>query len=840
MGIELYEHNRIAYESAVSMLAETGKAAVVHPTGTGKSFIGFKYCDDNPDKKILWLSPSEYIFKTQIENYKAAGGKQLDNITFATYKSFSMYTDEEIASMQFDGLVLDEFHRCGAQSWQENILSFLRLFSNVPVLGLSATAIRYLDGQRDMSEELFDGNVASEMTLGEAIVRGILPAPKYVMAAFVYQNELDRLKKKIYSHRNKAVRDAAEKYYEALRRALEKADGLDVIFDKHMEKRTGKYLVFTSNIEAMRECMSHVSEWFGKVDANPHVYSLYSLDRETLKSFDEFKADTDTSHLRLLFCIDALNEGIHVDDVDGVILFRPTVSPIIYKQQIGRALSAGKSHTPVIFDIVNNFESLYSIGSIEEEMRAAITYYNYFGDGEQIVAERFNVIDEVRDCRMLFDQLEETLTNSWDTMYACAKAYHAEHGNLDVPTKYKTPDGYSLGIWLQTQRQIRAGKVIGNLSEDRVAKLDALGMRWESVNDVSWERHYAACKAYHAEHGDLNVPGDYVTKDGLTLGKWIISVRNYHRNEIKSNYFTPEREQMLVDLGMIWDTNDYLWQRNYDAAKAYFDKHGDLEVPKGWIQDGVKLDNWLHDLRKKYRHDPHVRGKLTDEQIAQMDALGMRWESKKNLAFEKGYAYAKAYSIEHGAADAPYAYVTPDGYKLGVFLRKCREKYVNGKLSETEQNRLDAIGMVWNKSRRNDWNDCFEMARAYFKEHGNLDIPPDYVVDGVWLNKWLNEQRQIMIGNREGKHLTEEQIEKLRSIGFTQTLKRENRWDRKYAELKEYYDEHGDCRLPTRYTDSQGENLYVWLDNQKKFAKQGKMSAERKRLLDAINAIAMQ
>ena len=68
----LYEHNRIAYEAAVSMLARTGRAAVIHPTGRGKSFIGFKLCEDNPDKVVLWLSPSEYIFRTQLENWRAA------------------------------------------------------------------------------------------------------------------------------------------------------------------------------------------------------------------------------------------------------------------------------------------------------------------------------------------------------------------------------------------------------------------------------------------------------------------------------------------------------------------------------------------------------------------------------------------------------------------------------------------------------------------------------------------------------------------------------------------------------------------------------------------------
>ena len=69
--------------------------------------------------------------------------------------------------------------------------------------------------------------------------------------------------------------------------------------------------------------------------------------------------------MRLLFCIDALNEGIHADDISGVILMRPTISPIIYKQRIGRALSAAKAKEPVIFDIVNNIENLYSIDDIQ-------------------------------------------------------------------------------------------------------------------------------------------------------------------------------------------------------------------------------------------------------------------------------------------------------------------------------------------------------------------------------------------------------------------------------------------------------------------------------------------
>ena len=64
VAVELFKHNLDAYNAAKAMLAETGKAFIVHPTGTGKSFIRFKLAEDNPEKRVLWLTPSEYIVKT--------------------------------------------------------------------------------------------------------------------------------------------------------------------------------------------------------------------------------------------------------------------------------------------------------------------------------------------------------------------------------------------------------------------------------------------------------------------------------------------------------------------------------------------------------------------------------------------------------------------------------------------------------------------------------------------------------------------------------------------------------------------------------------------------------
>ena len=310
------------------MMEETGKAAVIHPTGTGKSFIAFMLAVEHPEQQICWLSPSEYIFKTQVENLKAsADGYAPDNIIFLTYAKLMMMDESAILALMPDYIILDEFHRCGATEWGKGVDRLLRSFPNKPILGLSATSIRYLDNQRDMADELFEGNIASEITLGEAIVRGILLPPTYVLSVYAYQQELERYQKRVDRLRNEGLREVSQKHLIALRHALEKADGLDVIFQKHMMDRTGKYIVFCSNVMHLNEMVGRVSEWFAGVDSNPHVYTAYADDPMADREFSAFKQD-DSNHLKLLFCIDMLNEGVHVEDISGVILFRPTVSPL--------------------------------------------------------------------------------------------------------------------------------------------------------------------------------------------------------------------------------------------------------------------------------------------------------------------------------------------------------------------------------------------------------------------------------------------------------------------------------------------------------------------------------
>lgn len=754
--IRLYSHNKKAYDLAVTMLEDTKKAAIVHPTGTGKSFIAFKLCEDYPDKTICWLSPSEYIFSTQLENlYQATNGYKPHNIVFFTYAKLMGMSKEEIKEIHPDYIVLDEYHRAGATYWQKGVEQLLFTYADVPVLGLSATNIRYLDSQRDMAQELFDGNIASQMSLGEAIVRGILNPPKYVLSMYYYQNTLEKYERRVKKTKSKVARDNAEKCLDELRRTLEKAEGLDVIFKKHMTDPHGKYIVFCSNKEHMDQMMKH-TEWFSKVDKEPHMYSVYSSDPGADKAFKDFKDDNDNNHLRLLYCIDALNEGIHVDDISGVILLRPTVSPIVYKQQIGRALSASKKTNAVIFDIVLNIENIYSIDSIKEEMQVATSYYRSLGEADQIINEKFKIIDEVRNCRELFEKLNDALTATWDMYYASAKQYYQENGNLEVPARYITEEGYALGSWLNNQKAIRKGTIVGKLTEDQIQKLDSIGMIWDSL-DYFWEQNFRLAKEYYLTYGNLDIPTNYKSTDGKHLGNWILRQRQLY----KSNSLTDEQIKKLDSIGMDWmDRVDRVWENGFIEAKNYSEEYGNLSVPKNYRSNtDFPLGIWIQRQRSLYKNK-----KISDDRIKRLTDVGMNWNPDN---WESRFDLVKQYYEEHGNINISQKEVI-QGVWLGKWILSQKKAMESGKLTNEQIEMLKTLPMEEVGRKDNRWWSMYEEAKKYYLKFGNLNVPMDYITSsGKKLSDWIIRQRR----NYKLGKMPLEHKEKLDDIGFVWDIK---------------------------------------------------------------------
>lgn len=766
--IKLYSHNQKAYDLAVTMLEDTKKAAIVHPTGTGKSFIAFKLCEDHPDKTICWLSPSEYIFSTQLENlYQATNGFKPNNIVFFTYAKLMGMSKEEIQAIHPDYIVLDEYHRAGATYWQKGVEQLLFTYSDISVLGLSATNIRYLDNQRDMAQELFDGNIASQMSLGEAIVCGILNPPKYVLSMYYYQNTLEKYERRVKKTKSKVARDNAEKCLDELRRTLEKAEGLDVIFKKHMTDPHGKYIVFCSNKEHMDQMMKH-TEWFSKVDKEPHMYSVYSSDPGADKAFKDFKEDNDNNHLRLLYCIDALNEGIHVDDISGVILLRPTVSPIVYKQQIGRALSASKKTNAVIFDIVLNIENIYSIDSIKEEMEVAASYYRSLGEADQIINEKFKVIDEVRNCRELFEKLNDALTATWDMYYASAKQYYKENGNLEVPARYITEEGYALGSWLNNQKAIRKGTIVGKLTENQIQKLDSIGMIWDSL-DYFWEQNFRLAKEYYLAHGNLDVPTNFKSKDGKHLGNWVLRQRQLN----KSNSLTDEQVNRLDSIGMDWmDRVDRIWENGFIEAKNYSEEYGNLSVPKNYRSNtDFPLGVWIQRQRSLCKNN-----KISENRIKRLTDIGMNWYPDD---WETRFNLAKQYYEEHGNINISQKEVI-QGIWLGKWIVSQKKAMKEGKLTNEQIEMLKTLPMEEVGRKDNRWWSMYEEAKKYYLKFGHLNVPMDYLTSsGKKLSDWIIRQRR----NYKLGKMPLEHKEKLDDIGFVWDIKGNLNNDYDYKEV---------------------------------------------------------
>lgn len=425
MGIELYKHNKEAYDKIQKMFDEKNKVAIVHATGTGKSFLSLKWLYDNRDKKCLFLAPT-YEILDQLETHIQNEGMSLadfPNLRLSIYPNFSRLTDSEISQLDFDNIVLDEFHRCGAQEWGRSINALLATNLNAKILGITATPIRYLDDNRNMANELFDGNIASEISLTDAVSQGILPMPTYISAVYSFNEDIDRIQSKIDRFENEEYKKVFQKRLDDAKRKLENADGIPEIFEKYMPNKSGKYIVFCKDYEHMELMKKQVKEWLNKVNPNVDIYSIYSEQGRELNKLNKSQFEGSTNdHIKLLFSIEMLNEGVHVEDIDGVIMLRPTISPIVYMQQLGRALSVGHNAHPIIFDIVNNINCHKSIYEVYDEVKKKIGNFGGSTSNQgqnDISLDDFKIIDELKQFSDILELIDKSISQDLYTTSKC-------------------------------------------------------------------------------------------------------------------------------------------------------------------------------------------------------------------------------------------------------------------------------------------------------------------------------------------------------------------------------------------------------------------------------------
>ena len=368
----LQKHQQEAYEAIQKAYKSGNKASVVIPTGCGKSFIALQLMADNKDKKILFMAPRNAI-KNQMYNYVAKyivgeeptkertarmiAEEYFPNLKIMLYQTLLRVKDEQMSKLNADIIIMDELHRTGADQWGKRINTLLEKNQNAEILGLTATPDRMDD--KNVVDELFEGNINYELTLVDALRARIVKSPTYVKCDYALGEHLEGIRIAIANCSDEQTKKELQEKYDKMRKIIEQADGIPELFAKNIQKKNGKYIIFCKDKEHMDELINKAKEWFGSIDNEPETYVVYSGDgyterdnSKTIENFEKSKSD----HIKLLFSIEMLNEGLHVEDISGVIMARPTDSRIIYLQQLGRVLSSDTSRDKtIVFDLVNNY-----------------------------------------------------------------------------------------------------------------------------------------------------------------------------------------------------------------------------------------------------------------------------------------------------------------------------------------------------------------------------------------------------------------------------------------------------------------------------------------------------
>jgi len=291
---------------------------------------------------------------------------------------------------------------------------------------------------------------------------------------------------------------------------------------------------------------------------------------------------------------------------------------------------------------------------------------------------------------------------------------------------------------------------------------------------------------------------------------------------------------------MIWSNRfENLWNAKYAEAKAYFLREGHLDVPFFHVTEkGTLLGRWIYNQRRA-RLNPKEEKRLSSEQIAKLDEIGMLWgEERYADPWERRYQLACAYYEVNNDLRISAQHVTEDGIWLGKWVyeqRNIRNGKVEGKTLSGEQvAKLDAIGMSWLSPDEKAWEENYAHARAYFLAHGNLDcLTPYYAPNGKRLDCWIRVQRRHAFNQT----LAPQQLERLRAIGIATTRKAQIAWETSYTAAKDFYRTHGHLNVPARYVTQDGINLGIWISNVRQKARNSKLDAEQVKQLDAIGML---
>lgn len=532
----LYKHNQEAYEAVKRAFVAHNRAAVVHATGTGKSYVIARISEDY--EKVLVIAPNNFVLDETRKVCKSG-------VEFRTYASV-MY--DKCMQGGYDLIVLDEFHRSGAEKWGEGVQRLLDANPRAKVLGTSATHIRYLDGQRNMADELFDGHVVSFLPLREAIDQGILPNPTYVASLYSLGEEVEKRINRLNRTRwSQEKKDEHIRKLKGIANNWESSHGVPKIIRKYFDKDMKRIIVFCSKVNKASKAREWLGRWFSMAGYKRiRFYNIDYKEKRLEREMRDFQEDVEEGALKVAISVNMLNEGVHIPRVDGIIMLRSTISRIIIEQQIGRCLTANNlGRKPVVLDLVNNmdlinYDVLPEFGEDRGDRQGA--------NDENKNTFPFTVIDECRDIRVFFEQLDREYSQlrdfSFDERIEEIRRFKEEKGELPNTIN----GGRSLFVYALKFRY----EPLRNRHPECVDILKGLGFDMSLLVDrrsLKIER----CLAFKEREGRIPMVSVKAGKEERELGGFLKS----HWHERTHN--TDEERLEICRLGLVSE----------DSEKAY-------------------------------------------------------------------------------------------------------------------------------------------------------------------------------------------------------------------------------------------------------------------------------
>lgn len=683
--INLYAHNENAYKQVVKDLDLYNSTSVIHATGTGKSKIFLKLSGEHYyDKDKLIIAPSHYIlnqFKNSSDNWA------LNKTTYMTYNKLSRLTKEEIEQLNVDLLCIDELHRCGAKVWSQKInilIEHMKKNKDSKIIGLTATPIRCDSERKNMVDELFEGRYSSFLSIQEAIVKGILPMPKYISSIISLNKEVEEIKNRIntsdYSDEEKL--ELTSKINDIII-DWEKSNGVVEILKKHIDFKEGKGLVFCESIEHANEMEETVRRWFKRAGFNIRTNMIHCQNNNNESEIEEFKNSNYKNTIHLLFSVNSLNEGVHFESGNNVkftIFLRKTSSEIVYLQQLGRVLQSNQTNNPIIFDLVCNFKNASATSfynSFVNELRNTNSIRNSIGLNNLKTTEedlQTFIYDESQVVEEILANFSNSINAAWERKYNKFKKYYLTYGDY---TKICTIDP-KLKSWIHQQRVFKRK---GLLPLDRIEKLNEINFIWEPAEEF-WLSNYMALKEFYMEHGHTNIPQKY--PKNVTLGRWV----NNQRTLYKGGNLSMQKIDKLNEINFIWDVQEDTWNRFIDRFKKFYEENNHGNIPQKYPQD-QPLGTWVANQRKLRN-----RGALSEEKIKILDSIGFIWEPQEE-AWMNYFNKLKEYISIHGDTRVKLKHVDQSFYQWVITQRRF---YKMGKLSEQKIELLNSIGFIWSKN----------------------------------------------------------------------------------------------------------------------------------------------